>query len=343
MGEGENSWGKIFEEFNKAIATAQEEAKQTPGKSISLNLDAITDKYINDLFSHTNRPLLVYVTDFLNPQKAAMAGNDLSINLSDKDGLVFATRTLPSGPLDILLHSPGGSLEATESIVDILRPKFSDIRFFIPNAAKSAATMLALSGDEIYLASSAELGPIDPQIVSRRESGINQSAAQAIIDQFENAQKDLAEHPDKLPAWIPILPMYGPSLYQDSKNAIKLSKEIVRNWLVEYMFKDIPKKTERTNKAMRVVNYFANHKLLKSHGRKIGLVEIDQSLKGLLKIKKLEDDAILYDKIMGVYYCYIHIFQRSPAFKIIQNHKGNRYVRQIQMAQIPQSLMPPHP
>jgi len=272
-----------------------------------------------------------------------MAGNEVSIVLPDKDGIVEATRKLPPGSLDIILHSPGGSLEATESIVDILRQKFTDIRFFIPNTAKSAATMWALSGDEIYLASSAELGPIDPQMIYRKDNNVHQSPAQAIIDQFETAQKDLAKNSDKLPAWIPILPMYGPSLYQDCKLAIKLSKDIVRSWLVQYMFKSLPRKRDRVNRARRVVNYFSSHKDLKSHGRRIGLTEIEQNLKGLLKIKRLDDDAILYDRVMGVYYCLVNIFQRSASFKIIQNHIGNRYVRQIQVPQLQQIMPLPSP
>jgi len=338
MENEENSWGKILKEFDKEAEEARNKSKQE-GKPVAFDVDTITQRYIDSLFQKTHRPILIYAVDFFNTQKAAFAGNDISILLSDKDGIVETTMKLPSGPLDIILHSPGGSLEATESIVDILRLKFTDIRFFIPNTAKSAATMWALSGDEIYLASSAELGPIDPQIISRKDGGaINQSAAQAIIDQFEAAEKDLAENPNKLPAWIPILPMYGPSLYQDSKNAIRLSKEIVRNWLVDYMFKDLSKKKEKTNRAMRVVNYFANHKKFKSHARKIGLTEIDQNLEGLLKIKRLDDDPVIYNEVMGVYYCLLQIFQRSPAFKIIQNNIGQRYVRHVppqQLLQLP--------
>jgi ClpP class serine protease len=217
--EKENSFENIFNEFNEAFALAQKES-QEQGKPPVVNLDSITQNHLDSLFQYTQRPILVYVVDFFNAPKAQLAANEISIILSDKDGIVDATRKLPAGPLDVIIHSPGGSLEATESIVDILRLKFSDIRFFVPNTAKSAATMLALSGDEIFLASSAELGPIDPQIVLRgANGGVNQSPAQAIIDQFEAAQKDLASNPNKLPAWIPILPMYGPSLYQDSKNA----------------------------------------------------------------------------------------------------------------------------
>jgi ClpP class serine protease len=45
--------------------------------------------------------------------------------------------------LDLIVHSPGGSPEATEAIVTYLRSKFNDIRVIVPQAAMSAATMLA--------------------------------------------------------------------------------------------------------------------------------------------------------------------------------------------------------
>ncbi len=53
--------------------------------------------------------------------------------------------------VDIIIHSPGGSAEATQSIVGMLRENFDNIRFIIPNMSKSAATMMAMSGDEIMM------------------------------------------------------------------------------------------------------------------------------------------------------------------------------------------------
>lgn len=330
MPDEQSSWGKIHEEYESAIRAA---AQAQPGAGIiQIDLDSIMKRHVDELFQATGRPILFYLVDFFNGAKAATSGNEVAILQSDKDGIVETTRTLPPGPLDIILHSPGGSLEATESIVDILRQKFTHIRFFIPNTAKSAATMLALSGDEIYLASSAELGPIDPQMVIRRDGGTTQSPAQSVIDQFEYAQKELSAHPERLPAWIPILPIYGPSLYNECKLAVKLSKEVVRTWLIKYMFKDLPKKRDRVNRARRVVNYFANTELMKSHGRKICLTDLDENLKDVLNVKRLDDDPVLYDKVMAVYYCFLQLFQRSPAFKVIQNSAGQKYIRQIQMA-----------
>ena len=79
----------------------------------------------------------------------------MTIDLSDKDGFYEITRNIDSDEIDIFLHSPGGSAEATESIVEMLRSKFRNIRFIISGTAKSAATMLALSGNTILMGRSA--------------------------------------------------------------------------------------------------------------------------------------------------------------------------------------------
>jgi len=127
------------------------------------------DKYRRDKLEaverHTKIPLVIYVTDFLNAEKVRACGGQVSIDLTDLQGFDEVTKDLPDGPLDILLHSPGGSAEAAESIVQVIRSHFNPIRFMIPVVAKSAATMIALSGNEILMPASAELGPIDPQFL----------------------------------------------------------------------------------------------------------------------------------------------------------------------------------
>jgi hypothetical protein len=336
MDEPVNSWGSVLKEFDAEVQRAKDESQRT-GRPATIDFDSLVEAKISSLTEHTHRSLLVYAVDFFNSHKVAVAGIDTQILHSDKDGFVEVSRDLPRGPLDVILHSPGGSLEATEAIVSILRHKFDHVRFIVPNMAKSAATMLALSGDEIILASSAELGPIDPQFnFPRGDGAIIPSPAQAIIDQFEGAEQELSKDPSKLPAWIPILPMYGPSLYQDCKNALKLSKEVVRSWLTQYMYSDLPKKS-RVNRARKVVNYFANHKHFKSHGRKIGIAEIDAHLGNLLKLRKLDDDLVLYNRVMGVYFALLHLFQRSSSFKILWNNLGKKFVRHVpvRVVQIP--------
>jgi ClpP class serine protease len=97
-------------------------------------IDFVRRQKVKAVQEITGRPLIVYATDFItpNPIKAQVAGSVMSISLADKDGFDEVTRNLPKdSEIDILLHSPGGSAEATESIVALLRARFSHIRFII--------------------------------------------------------------------------------------------------------------------------------------------------------------------------------------------------------------------
>ena len=83
----------------------------------------------------------------------------MSLSLNDKDAFDEITRNLPGDVgLDVLLHSPGGSAEATESIGELLRARFNSVRFIVPSLAKSAATMLTMLGDQILIDEVGELG-----------------------------------------------------------------------------------------------------------------------------------------------------------------------------------------
>ncbi len=281
-------------------------------------------------------PVIVYATNFLNSLKVQQVGGDeLQINLRDKTGFIEATNHLATGPLDVLLHSPGGSPTATESIVAMLRQKFDPIRFIIPDVAKSAATMLAMSGDEILMTPSGELGPIDPQMVLSREGRTIIAPAQAILDQFEQASKDLLTSAARLPVWLPILREYGPSLLQDSSNAIALSKQLVGEWLARYMFRNQPDASQR---AQIVVDYLGGHNNFKSHGRRIGAEHLQQLGVGV-QIQTIPPGPLL-TAVMDAYWSVDVTFDLSGAYKIIEHHSGNAFIQSIQMI-VTQGLQQP--
>ena len=139
-------------------------AEKPDAKSGQSGPDLVRRRKIQAVEAITGIPLVAYVVDFIDDQKAARVGAALRIDLHDKTGFHQATSDIPLGPLDVLLHSPGGSPTATESLVHQLRAKYDPIRFIIPHTAKSAATMLACCGNEVLLGPNAELGPIDPQL-----------------------------------------------------------------------------------------------------------------------------------------------------------------------------------
>ena len=71
--------------------------------------------------------------------------------------------------LDILLDHFGGSVEAAYQLITLFRNHCKKLRIFIPDYAKSAATLLALGADEIWMGEVAEMGPLDAQIPDPRE------------------------------------------------------------------------------------------------------------------------------------------------------------------------------
>ncbi len=71
--------------------------------------------------------------------------------------------------LIFFLNSPGGSAEAAEKMVEIMRQHYTEVFFLVPDFALSAGTILCMSGDRIYMDYSSSLGPIDPQVWNGKE------------------------------------------------------------------------------------------------------------------------------------------------------------------------------
>lgn len=66
--------------------------------------------------------------------------------------------------VDIYIETPGGSGETAEEIVRFLRNNFDTVSFVVSGEAKSAGTIIVLSGDEILMTETGSLGPIDAQM-----------------------------------------------------------------------------------------------------------------------------------------------------------------------------------
>ncbi len=300
------TWGEILEEIQApAAATGR------------LDFDGVRRKYLRQLHELTGRDTILYSSDWLTGKP------DTSIVLEDMQGLMSACKGLAGPGLDIILHSPGGSPDATASIVRYLRGKYTHIRVFVPLAAMSAATMWSLSADEIWMGKHSQLGPIDPQM----GIGGQYYPARAILEQFDRAKRELADDPRLLSAWLPILQAYGPSLLEQCEQAEELSKRLVREWLRRYM---LPPSPSRAAKAARIAEYFANYERHKSHGMGIGR---DAARDKGVVIRDLESDQGLQDAVLSVHHATMHTFQ-GTAVKIIENHLGVAWVKMTQQVSI---------
>ena len=65
--------------------------------------------------------------------------------------------------IDMYIETPGGSGETAEEVAKFLRNNFDTVSFVVCGEAKSAGTIIVLSGDEILMTETGSLGPIDAQ------------------------------------------------------------------------------------------------------------------------------------------------------------------------------------
>ncbi|MGK5066088.1 SDH family Clp fold serine proteinase [Janthinobacterium sp. RT4P48] len=70
----------------------------------------------------------------------------------------------PVPRLDVVLHGRGGIVNAARRIALLLRQHARHLSFIVPFHCESAATLLALSADEIIAGDLALFSPIDPQL-----------------------------------------------------------------------------------------------------------------------------------------------------------------------------------
>lgn len=298
------SWNEVLEEIK--------ESKRVDA------LDHVRRKYLKQLQELTNRNIIAYYSGWL--QKPGI--KNTSINDEDKNGLMAVIHKLDKDKgLDLILHTPGGDIAATESIVDYLRKIFKkDIRAIIPQLAMSAGTMISCSCKEIVMGKQSNLGPIDPQF--------NGISTYGVIEEFERAINEISADPKKIPIWQVIVSKYHPTFIGDCEKAIEWSTELVKSWLETNMFEGDP---GAENKAMHIVNSLTDHKKTKSHSRHISYEECQRLG---LNVSKLEDNNSFQDLVLTVHHAYMQTFASSSAIKIIENHLGIAMIQhQQQQAQ----------
>ena len=309
----------IWSEILAELARTQEQGRPP-------DFDGVRRKYLAELHRHSQRNVILYASGWLQKEDVPPAA--VSINDEDMQAFMEVSHGLEGNGLDLILHSPGGSPEAAEAIVSYLRSRFSHIRVIVPQLAMSAATMIACAADEIVLGKHSFLGPTDPQILLPTSLGMRAVPAQAILDQFDRAQRECAD-PAKLSAWLPMLSQYGPDLLVQCESALDMSRDLVRTWLETYMFQGVE---DRSEKAEEISAWLAGHDNFKSHSRHIPRTEVEDRN---LAVSRLEDDQRLQDLALSVFHATTHTFSSTSAVKIVENHTGRAFIKQHIVQPVP--------
>jgi ClpP class serine protease len=87
------------------------------------------------------------------------------IDIQDSEQVLRAIKlTDPNVPIDLILHTPGGLVLASEQIANALKRHTARVTVIVPHYAMSGGTLIALAADEVMMDENAVLGPVDPQI-----------------------------------------------------------------------------------------------------------------------------------------------------------------------------------
>ena len=289
------------------LSDIRREISETPAQ------DVLRRKYLKKLYDLVERDVILYATNFTQP-KPNIPGNSLIINDSDVQHLMSVISELRrsdnprSDKLDLILHSPGGSLAAPEQIVCYLRKQYKHIRVIVPQNAMSAATMIACAADEVLMGHHSALGPTDPQVANAG----HYFAAHSIINEFNKAKEETKIDISTLPLWTTRISNWQPGLLDDCARAIELSQKMVADWLHKYM-------RLSQSDATKAAALLANANEHKTHNRPL---DFDKLKSFNLNVKRLEEDQDLQDAVLSVFHATTVTFETTPCVKIVENHLG---------------------
>ncbi len=220
--------------------------------------------------------------------------------------------------VDVYIETPGGSGEAAEEIVLFLRKHFDTVSFVVSGEAKSAGTLIVLSGDEILMTETGSLGPIDAQMKIGRSVISAYDYMEWVNQTRDDAEKNNRLNPFDATMVAQITPGELGSVY----HALKFAEDLVVDWLVKYKFKKWEKTETRgvpvtaemkSRRASEIAQALSNHAKWRSHGRSIKIEDLEEIN---LKIACVDDDPKLADIVYRIQMVCRLIFDSSPIYKI---------------------------
>ena len=197
--------------------------------------------------------------------------------------------------LDVIIDSSGGDIDAAYMIAKLLRRYASErLTFIVPRWAKSAATLLVCSGNEIIMGPTGELGPLDPQITIYDKDGNVQkhysplslrSTFDLLKSEYNNGNGEVAKTlADKL----------DPIELGDSLHSLQVSERYMKELLVTRMLKG---NNNAVNTASQIANEIAMN--YPHHGYCIDFDECKN-----LKLNIVEPEESEWDIVWKIYCKY---------------------------------------
>jgi Serine dehydrogenase proteinase len=215
--------------------------------------------------------------------------------------------------LDLILHTPGGGIEATRGIVEYLYKMFgTDLRVIVPHMAMSAGTMIACAAKTIILGKHSCLGPTDPQIRG--------FAAMGILAEVDRAMEEIKQNAMKQILWTQVFAKYPPAFISDCERSVEGARTMVKEWLEKNMLSG---ESDPHVAAETVVSKLMDYSGTTEHSHHF---LIDKCAEIGLRVEALEQDQGFQEGILSVHHCYMASFARSNSLKIIDNSNDETWI-----------------
>ncbi|HHT9124056.1 MAG TPA: SDH family Clp fold serine proteinase [Candidatus Wunengus sp. YC63] len=231
--------------------------------------------------------------------------------------------------IDMYIETPGGSGETAEEIVKFLRNNFDTVSFVVSGEAKSAGTIIVLSGDEILMTETGSLGPIDAQM----KIGRSVVSAYDYMEWVEEKRKEAEEQGRLNPFDATMVAQITPGELGSVFHALKFAEDLVVEWLINYKFKKwaatesrkIPVTEEMKRKrAGEIAKELTNHSKWRLHGRSIKIDDLEEIG---LKITRIDGNPKLAEIVYRIQTVCRLLFDTTSFFKIFAT-QDNKIFRQ---------------
>lgn len=254
---------------------------------------------------------------------APLTGNVGRLVRNEVEGLARGRRKR----LAVFLHTLGGEIGVVERIHLILRHHYEEVAFFVPEYAYSAGTILAMSGNDIYMDYDAVLGPTDAQM---EEEGSGEStSATGYLEKYREMVESSRSEDGLAPAELELLyEKFSHARMFDLEQGLIRTRKLVAGWLVQYRFKDWTKHSdgrkvtagERARRAVEIAGWLNDARRWGSHGRGIFIDTLTRDLG--LKINPIDGDETLQGPVRSYHGLMLDYCSRTATVAAIHTRNG---------------------
>ena len=268
--------------------------------------------------------LLIYAAD----THKSLPSHFTSLKMEDYQMLFDLINPIRGPRMHFYIETLGGSGEAAEEIVKLTRRNFEHVTFVIAGEAKSAGTIIALSGSEIAMTDSGSLGPIDAQM----QIGRSQISAHAYMKWMKDKQKEYEKKGKIHPMDAIMIAQISPGELQGVETSLNYAQDLVKQWLPKYKFAswyttetrgEEVTQDMKERRAKEIAEKLSDHSHWRTHGRSL---KIDDLRSIGLQIQRIDTDPENAELVYQIQALIKVIFLKSDTmYKMLVTHENKLF------------------